>query len=286
MALQPVPYHRPLVNKFGIIDITWAQFFRDIQERLHSLVWLENANMGNFSRPTFSRSSSTRITMTPGFYVVAGTANRSVWWKENLIFVAGDAGTNPDSDPLGADEVHYLYIAYSLITQNAITEDCMYNSLLAPTWSEAKGGWYLNNDRCIFSFNTNWLSDVEEFVHSGDYIMLPQGIVVDDYVVSDTNWRTVDCSAQMPGFARLGTFSGFLALTAHAAGQTIRVRTKDYATGLGCSVLTAWSTDGGDTAHFNMIVNDSQEFEAKATTASTTHEVSFQLIGWHFPAGI
>ena len=113
-----------------------------------------------------SHSSVTTVNISGGMWDHRGTTDRSVYTDEQTAFVTGSAGSNADSDDLGADEIHYLYVDDSAVVSSGsslLTASEFINDTTEPAWNNAKVGWYNGNDRCIGAVLTSGASLILPF---------------------------------------------------------------------------------------------------------------------------
>ena len=170
---------------------------------------------GYLSRPQFVHTSDTAISIEPGCYHHSGTTDQIVYWNLALAFTLGSGGTNALSDDLdaGAFDIQYIYLDDSAIVTNAsplLDNTCFFNSDTAPTWSDAKHGWYgpggggadntETTDRCVFAISIDASDDILPFYHDGgSYVQYDES--VESLAASDTVDDTyTDVTLSIPNF--------------------------------------------------------------------------------------
>jgi hypothetical protein len=110
---------------------------------------------GYLQRPEFDPSNSVDsgiYNITSGLYHLSG-AEEKIVGIDNIAFTVGPGGSNGNSDALDAATTwHYIYIDDSSISagQRDLLAENLISVKTAPTWSDAKNGWYNGNDRCIY----------------------------------------------------------------------------------------------------------------------------------------
>lgn len=90
------------------------------------------------------------IQIKPGYREVGG---KWYHWDTELSFTIGPSGSNPDSDSVPTTaQLVYLYIDASSLPSNpdtALTDANFISKSTAPSWDDAKHGWYDGDDRLI-----------------------------------------------------------------------------------------------------------------------------------------
>lgn len=128
-----------------------------------SLNALPNVQLGYLQRSIFGYTDADTISIGPGVYDHRGTTDQIVYWNSTLSFDSTDSGS----------QWYYLYLDDSAIVTHGsplLTATEFINSTTAPTWSDAKHGWYNGNDRCIFAYYVS-SNDISQFTHhGGDYV--------------------------------------------------------------------------------------------------------------------
>jgi len=174
------------------------------------LTTIANVSPPGPQRSTFSHVDDDTITIGPGVYFHDGTARQTVFWDADITFECfrpGTGGSNADNSAAGASEWHYIYLDDSAIVTQASPEldaDCFLNSTTAPTWSDAKHGWYNGSDRCIFAILTDGTSDIVEFYHDGgDAVFYADNQTERSVSALDSasSWVDVDMKTSVPGFS-------------------------------------------------------------------------------------
>jgi len=139
---------------------------------------LDPAMTAVMSRAKFTYSDTDELTVGPGVYYHSGTTNQVVHWDSDITFQIGSGGTNGDSSDAGTSQWQYLYIDDSAVVtlgSNELTATELLNSTTAPTWSDAKAGFYNGNDRCVFAFYIDGSGNIEYFYHDGgDFVQFDE----------------------------------------------------------------------------------------------------------------
>jgi hypothetical protein len=247
---------------------------------------------GFVNRPRFSRISSQNIGIDPGVYHHDGTTEQILYWDTQLTKTG--SGT-------GSANFNYLYLDDSAIVSHGsplLTEDEFIWNTTAPTWSDAKHGWYHPtniNDRCIFVIKGGggWGGSVVKFYHDGGRYVEYDTYVTDlNYADIDTSWTNVTIT--MPDFgddaqAQL-VFRG--EEISDDTGGAMYYR-KDGSSGSGNMVTyqADWTGSGGNPSQNRpsnsriVTVNSSQRIEVKYTYANKT-QIAIFTDGWYLPRGI
>jgi hypothetical protein len=220
------------------------------------------------------------ITIGAGSYYHVGTVTQQVYWDSAITFDFGSGGSNAGSTDLGATEWHYVYLDDSaIVTQGAalLDADCFLNSTTAPTWSEAKHGWYNGSDRCIFAVYTDGANAVEEFFHNGALVRFADQYTIASNVDIDTTFT--DETVIAPGFCTRGLCSVRLFGNATAAYGVIRVNGATGTTGNFIGYTTSDDETGGE---FQPLLDSSQIFEFKHSSGGNNKVYLFST-GWFLP---
>ncbi len=238
---------------------------------------------GLLVRAKFEFKDTDEIYINAGLYHHAGTAEQFVYWDSQITFVFGVGGSNGNSENLGANEWQYLYLDDSAIVTNAsplLIANCFLNNTTAPTWSDAKHGWYNGNDRCIFAIRTLGGSLVEVFYHSGNTVLHDQAIA--EFAAADptTSYVDLDIATTAPGFATEAILYG---MTTYVDGAAYGYWRTNGSSGAGLP----WgyvSAAGSDSNTFMVTTDSSQIIEHKITANNNT--VTIFGLGWKFPIGM
>ena len=151
-------------------------------------------------RSIFGYTDADTISIGPGVYDHRGTTDQIVYWNSTLSFDSTDSGS----------QWYYLYLDDSAIVTHGsplLTAAEFINSTTAPTWSDAKHGWYNGNDRCIFAYYVV-SGSINSFLHDGgDYIGHVLASDSDFKQTGNTsNGSAFNADAYIPGFSTLGKF--------------------------------------------------------------------------------
>lgn len=274
-----------VVEQAGIVLATQAT---DTRDQLYAAIMALATGAGlrgYVSRARFVRKDNDEIYIWPGEYHHSGTSNQTVYWDSVITFRFGPAGSNPDSSAMAVNTWLYLYLDDSAIVtagSRELTASEFLGSVTAPTWSDAKHGWYNGNDRCIFAAKTNAAGNLEVFWHSGDFVLLDDA---DWTSLGDIDNVWTDYILDIPDFGVMQA-NFWMINNGDAANSSLNGywRTKGSAGG---HVLT------GHTYH------DSEELVSVATVITDedqTVQVRFEQAGsstmtvgadgWYFPCGM
>jgi hypothetical protein len=131
---------------------------------------------GSLNRPRFEWISSQNIGIGAGVYHHSGTAEQMVYWDIQLTKALTFFGSG----------WHYLYLWDSAIVSNdspLLTASEFAWLDTEPVWNNSKGGFYFEDNRCIFAIWNGSSSGyaIREFNHNGDRF------VEHDYRMRDLN---------------------------------------------------------------------------------------------------
>ena len=182
------------------VETTLGTAVSDITALETTMGVVTTATVGYVQRSKFSYSDADTIIIGPGVYHHAGTVDQLVYWDSTLSFDSTDADTN----------WYYLYIDDSAIVisgTNVLTASELTSNTTAPSWSNAKHGWYNGNDRCIFAYYVV-SGSINSFLHDGgDYIGHVLASDSDFKQTGNTsNGSAFNADAYIPGFSTLGKF--------------------------------------------------------------------------------
>jgi hypothetical protein len=243
--------------------VTTSGVTNDDLESLHVIY----TTCGLFQRAKFTYVDADTITIGPGVYQHAGTTGQIVYWKSTLTFDSTDSGSR----------WYYLYIDDSAVVSagtNLLTAAEFTNSTTAPTWSDAKRGWYSGNDRCIFAYYVASGSIAGFYHDGGDYVSYAS-LAIDRAFADITKTETVGLT--IPGFSTKAYVRFNVSLYAaydfycgpEAAGMVV--------------VHSALATDS-----FMLMVmtSASQAISIGLSSYFNDNEVGVKTHGWFFPMGI
>jgi len=251
--------------------------------------WKDNT-IANVSPPgpqrsRFSYSDADTIIILPGVYFHDGTTRQTVFWDAAITFNLGPGGSNGLSDALGADEWHYIYLDDSAIITQASPEldaGCFLNDTTAPTWSDAKHGWYNGSDRCIFAVLTDGSNNILEFFHDGGDLVYYAGFVHDrDSEDLDVAWT--DVTLTIPAFCRRAQ----VLLESYYVDGTVTLmwRTNGQTDGVGHHVGISAVGSELSSNTFPVITDSNLKIEIRHSAAGGNTAVVY-TDGWYFPVGI
>jgi len=238
-------------------------------------------------RSKFRWKDADEIYIGPGSYFHDGTTRQTVFWDSELTFKLGSGGSNAGSDDVdaGAQAVHYIYLDDSAIVTQASPEldaGCLLNTdVTAPTWSDAKHGWYNGSDRCIFAVIADSGDEVLEFFHDGgEYVSFTDSI--NDFALADpgTDFAT-EVTLSIPAFVMRANV--YAVCKYIDAGDTFYWRNTDSA-GTGSNI--AYVNEGSVyvSNSLDVMVNSSLKIDIK--TASGDNQIAMDTNGWYFPNGM
>jgi hypothetical protein len=155
------------------------------------------------------------------------------------------------------------------------------HSTTAPTWSDAKQGYYNSLDRCIFAVRTDGSANVLEFFHDGDLVTLADAITVQSGGALTASFA--DATAfTMPTFVNRVPAT-FLHTYVDAAG-TVTWRTNGQTGSTGHQV-TSVAAGGTISTNTTVVTPDSTGLiEVKETANNNTLDI-YQH-GWYLPEGM
>lgn len=225
-------------------------------------------------RGQFTYVDANQITIEPFAYHHNGT-------KEQLLI--SRAQINQTFLSLAVSDWSYLYLDDSAIVSsgsNIIYTGQLIDSVLEPSWSVGKQGWYRNNDKCIFAVLTDSSGDILEFVHSGEMCFFGSQILDFNEDV-DLTW--LDVTLSLPIFTTIA-FVTFLTANSPAANTVSHWRTKGL-TGTG---HIASNDATGSLNRYNsltVICDSNQQIQIVHDTSDVTRTHVY-LNAWQFPTGI
>lgn len=231
--------------------------------------------LGEYNRAKFVYKDADEIYINAGFYDVDG--KYSIWSSQLTKQLTSAA----------ASTMYYLYLDHSEITSGtALTATEFLFSTTAPTWSDAKHGFYNGSDRCCFYVYTDGSSNIREFFHDGDNVFYANGIAdrAAGIIVFDT-WT--DVTLKIPSFARGAIVTARYYWDKYANTGELSWRTNGQSGTTGHRVLEVNVADNQSrraNSTFLVITDSSQIVEFKSTAASSGLGVTTQ--GWHLPEGM
>ena len=225
------------------------------------------------------------ITISPGVYPLN---TQLVYWTSDIVFnlgPTGSGGDNDDSDSLGNDEWHYIYLDSSAIgTDNLISSGAKFrNDTTAPTWSDSKRGWYDgNNDKCIFAVQTNGTAEILNFHHNDNFVHY--GDEVNDYDAAPAG-LTTEVPLSIPSFCKMAKVTFWAKYI--DADAVVRYRTNDDPTGDAhvATHIEVGKVENGINA-FDVITDSTQKIEVYISDATDNNTLIVYTNGWYFPIGM
>ncbi len=251
------------------LDVTAYCDAYDLQV-LHNHTYMP---IGYLRRSKFTYTGTMTFTVGPGVYDIVGAAGgwRSVFWSSDLTI------TNTYTD----DGWYYLYIDDSAAAVDAPREleaTDFVISATAPSWSNAKQGWYNGNDRCIFAYNVT-SGVIRPFSHDGgEYVQ--HTISSSDRAPADLT-AAVGVPVKLPAFSTRGKFT----LSAEMDGaRLVWIAGGGFLnyTDLGYGI-------SGATVYFPLFdfyVSANQKLTIALADYSGTNNIALKTNGWYFPSGM
>lgn len=261
-----------------------------IQQVLKILIGWKTSTIATVSPPGPQRSkfvctSDTVLNIGPGVYFHDGTTRQTVFWDAALAFTLGSGGSNAASEDLGASEWHYIYLDDSAIVTKGgpeLDNTCILNNTTAPTWSDAKHGWYNGSDRCIFAIYSDGDSDQLEFFHDGGgYVVF--AAQVDDRSSAGLSNTYTDVTLTIPGFS---TKAFVLLSSSYVDADTSliwRTNGQTATNGHYSGTVTAGTTYSMTNA---VVLTDSAQTIEVKHSAATTNTGGVSTHGFYLPTGM
>lgn len=224
---------------------------------------------GHYNRPSFVYKDADEIYVNPGFYDVDG---KYATWASQLTVKLSDAD---------ASTWYYLYLDYSGITSGtALTASEFLFSTTAPSWSNAKLGYYNGSDRCCFAVLTNGSSNIREFNHDGgNYVGYVSRFT--DRTEANLTTTFTDVTLTAPGFC-----GAVEVLISNRDANNGLVNTLYRKNGSSESTgLQIINGVGGDVEAWysgKLFTDTSQIIELKHNTG-TNRKCAVYSVGWYFP---
>jgi len=235
-------------------------------------------------RSAFAYSDADTLNIGGGSYFHDGTTRQVVFWDTTLTFDLGSGGDNADSDDLGADEWHYIYIDDSAVVTNDDSEldaTCFLNDTTAPQYTQAKHGWYNGSDRCIFAVLTNDSNEIKEFIYEDRLVLFADQ--VSDRAVADLDDTFTTCQLTIPGFA---TRAMVTFLFRYVDGNSdFYWRTNGQTGSTGHLVGQNTSTEV-NMVQTQTVITDATQYIQIKNSASNGNTVGVLTDGWYLPVGM
>lgn len=236
-------------------------------------------------RAKFTWKDGDEIYIDPGAYYHAGTTSQAVYWDSQLTFQLQSGGSNADSDDYGADGWHYIYLDDSaIVTQGAalLDADCFLNDTTAPTWSNAKHGWYNGEDRCIFAvYETG--GAIIEFNHVNDRVLYADERLAFANADPGTSFVDLDLTTTVPGFATEAIMNAQAVYVDGLCYNSWRTNGQTGSNGQRWA-HTVGLADWSQSNTFIVITDSSQVIEHKNSASNNTEQ--WYTGGWLFPIGM
>lgn len=244
-----------------------------------------------FDRPKYRWKDADEVYIGPGGYRHVGTVDQYVYWDAELTFAFGSGGSNAASVDLANNDFYYLYLDDSAIVTAAtpvITAAQLVANITAPTWSDAKKGWYSGTDRCIGAFLTGGTANILEFFHDGgDYFHWAANIEEAGGITPNTTWTDVDCATSVPAFSQKAKATFYIQYTGgSAAAASLVARVNGQADGTGHLIGYVSSDATATVSATDVPLDSSQILEVKWAATAATNTVFVYVNGWFFPAGM
>ena len=225
---------------------------------------------GYTQRSKFAYSDADTITIGPGIYQHSGTVDQLVYWDSTLSFDSTDADTH----------WYYLYIDDSAIVvsgTNALTASELTSSTTAPSWSDAKHGWYNGLDRCIFAYYVA-SGSIKGFIHDGGNYIGHISTSEDDFKQSGnlSDGSAYNADAAIPAFS---TFGKFEVRMSDEEDDWLLVGEERYYLVYGVTTPRAYILDAHTTSAQKLYM-----LSVGSIGGTWTHWA--RTLGWYFPAGM
>lgn len=224
-------------------------------------------------------------------YWHVGTRSQWVYWDAELTPAALAAP--------GANVWGYLYIDDSAVVTadtNLLTATELLWSTTAPTYSNAKGGWYNGDDKCVFmapsnaannNFKIQWHEGGNLMQHDGS-IEIRAAAELDG--VAGSGWETVTATVGAPLLDDIRIQCGVRLYYSNGSGQ-LWVR---HGSSSGTGIFVCAEAGVGDIAGtvFDILANvnaGALEFSAENSFAGAADDDMGAQIwanGWYFPRGM
>jgi hypothetical protein len=247
------------------------------------LMWLDTSSEGAgttniipgyVGRSEFIYKDADEVTVGPGVYHHNGTTEQMVYWSADLdVTVTATSGYN------------YLYIDDSAVVtlgSDELTASELLFSTTAPTWSDAKHGWYNGSDRCISATGLSSASTQREFFHDGG-----RCVILADHFTSfnaadvDTTW--VDVTLKIPEFCTQAIFSLHNVLIPNATQRDWFWRTNGYSGTPGNMLMHQAADFNSNTLRVH--TDSSLKIEIRCSVGDASQVEGFTH-GWYFPRGM
>lgn len=268
------------------------QNFGYFQQILLMLVGWHDSTLTNIPPPNIDRRSlftytdTDTVSIGPGVYFHDGTTRQCVFWDADIAFNFGSGGSNALSDDLTASAWHYVYLDDSaIVTQGSpeLDADCFLNDTTAPTWSDAKHGWYNGSDRCIFAVITNGSSQILEFFHQMDFVYFADHVTVESGSAVGTSFADIT-ALTMPSFSRESSLCFNFTYVDNNVGIMWRTNGQSGSTGhIAVPALDGAIARGASGVK---VLTDSSHLIEIKETGSSSNTVVITQDGWFFPRGM
>jgi hypothetical protein len=258
------------------------------QQVLAMLCGWDASTLANIPPPVGQRSEflwkdGDEIYIEPGVYFHDGTTRQMVFWDAQLTFALQAAGSNADSDNYGADGWHYIFLDDTAIVTKGgpeLDNTCFLNKTTAPTWSDAKHGWYTGSDRCIFAcYETG--GAILEFYHMGDLVTFADTQNNQAQADIDT-WTDVTLTA--PAFVRKALVYFQAAASGQATTWYYRTNGQTGTTGLIIAEVTAAAASF--ICNTIPVITDASQIIEVQPAVSGVSTIKVDTSGWYFPIGL
>ncbi len=233
-------------------------------------------------RGKFIYKDANEVYINAAAYHHAGTAEQLVYWDSQLTkAVTASTGWN------------YLYIDDSAVVTlgtNLLTATELLFSTTAPTWSDAKHGWYTGTDRCIFATYCTGANVQREFFSTGGgYVHFADDWAILASTDIDTTWIDVTCYPPFPGGTVQLTITNEINTIQNAITKWyIRVDGQSGATGnlvLISQFHTSFVPNLGENSIMIPTSVAANKIEIKTDLAGAA-QVAIKQTGWYFPEGM
>ncbi len=226
--------------------------------------------------------STTAITIGSGHYYIenaAGDKSFTFWSEADISYTFTS---------LGASQLQYLYADFSVIEDMdwwEVDATCFYNSTTAPTWSDARKGWYNGDDLCVWGIPTNSSSHIRIFAQNNRLIQYQDVVNYDIASAASPGTTWTDYTATAPAFVRLAVvWAMVLKASGYAGTGTLLYVRENGLSSTGYTVLQRFDEQLANMS-FDCAVDSSQIFEAQVSTA-TGDVIYLTTLGYHLSEGM
>lgn len=224
------------------------------------------------SRSRFEFNSTSIIDIIGGAYAHYGTINQILKIDTTISHTITAPGTS---------QFQYIYADDSAIVSagnNVLTASEIINLTTAPTYSITKNGWYNGDDLCIFAVYIDGSGNIDEFTHSGEFIIYWSPIQAFSASINKDTDTVITLS--IPGFTKM-CVAAFAATAASGLDGEFYWRVHESAG----TNIALFRIDGNGYVQGIVMTDDSQQIYIRQETGSNL-TATVDLVGWYFPVGM